>query len=139
MPGPISTSAAGMCMAMPDVCKTPAPPAPPIPIPYPNIAQLPQASGGTLSKKVKILNKPIATQKTEIPMSQGDQAGVGGGVVSGKFGDVCKYTKASGKVIIEGNPAARVLDMTAQNGASANAPGGSQLAPSQAKVIDLSP
>lgn len=28
----------GMTIAFPDVCKTPAPPAPPIPIPYPNIA-----------------------------------------------------------------------------------------------------
>ena len=29
----------GMSIAFPDVCKTPAPPAPPIPIPYPNIGQ----------------------------------------------------------------------------------------------------
>ena len=32
------TKQAGQCLAMPDVCKTPAPPAPPIPTPYPNIA-----------------------------------------------------------------------------------------------------
>ena len=29
----------GLSIAFPDVCKTPAPPAPPIPIPYPNIAK----------------------------------------------------------------------------------------------------
>ena len=139
MPGPITTNAAGMCMAFPDVCKTPMPPAGPVPLPYPNMAQLPSADGGTVSKKVKILNKSIATLKTEIPQSQGDQAGTAGGVVSGTSGDKVKYTKGSGKVIVEGDPAVRVLDTTAHNGASANAPGGVQMAPSQAKVVDLSP
>ena len=138
MPGPLTTNAGGMAMAMPDVCNTPSP-AGPIPIPYPNMAQLASADGGTLSIKVKILNKQAATQKTEIPQTQGDEAGTQGGVASGTSGDVCKYTKGSAKVIIEGNPAVRVLDTTAHNGASANAPAGVQLAPSQAKVVDLSP
>ena len=35
----------GMCFAFPDVCLTPAPPSPPVPIPYPNIAQLADATG----------------------------------------------------------------------------------------------
>jgi len=139
MPGPISTNAGGMCMAFPDVCKTPMPPAGPVPLPYPNIGQLTSADGGTLSTKVKILNKQVATQKTAIPQSQGDQAGSAGGVTSGTVGDKITYTKGSGKVVIEGDPAVRVLDTTAHNGASANAPSGAQLAPSQAKVVDLSP
>ena len=32
------TKQSGQCFGFPDVCKTPAPPAAPIPIPYPNIA-----------------------------------------------------------------------------------------------------
>ena len=35
----VHSGSTGMSIAFPDVCKTPAPPAPPIPIPYPNIAQ----------------------------------------------------------------------------------------------------
>src|SRR4051794_24712236 len=71
----------GMSMAFPDVCNTPAPPAPPIPIPYPNIAQASDTSGGPTS----------VTTDGEMPMvkgakyskSSGDEAGTIGGVVSG--------------------------------------------------------
>jgi superfamily II DNA helicase RecQ len=41
---PASTKGGGVCFAFPDVCLTPAPPAPPIPIPYPNIGQVSSAS-----------------------------------------------------------------------------------------------
>ena len=36
----------GMSMVFPDVCKTPAPPAPPIPIPYPNMGKSADTSQG---------------------------------------------------------------------------------------------
>ena len=39
----------GMSMVFPDVCKTPAPPAPPIPIPYPNIGKASDTTSGTTS------------------------------------------------------------------------------------------
>jgi hypothetical protein len=38
----------GMSMAFPDVCLTPAPPAPPMPIPYPNIAMSSDTAMGHL-------------------------------------------------------------------------------------------
>ena len=39
--------AKGIAFAFPDVCQTPVPGSSPVPIPYPNIAQLDQASGIT--------------------------------------------------------------------------------------------
>jgi molybdopterin-binding protein len=118
------------------VCKTPTPGGP-VPIPYPNIAMLPQASGGTLAGKVKIVGKRAATTKTEISMSSGDEPGTaGGGVVSNRFKGPAKFTKGSSKVKIEGSPAAHLTSIVGQNGVSnANMPMGAQVVPSQAKVL----
>jgi len=132
---PASTKAGGQCLAFPDVCKTPAPPAPPIPIPYPNIAMANQASSGTCTKKVKIQNKAAILKGTEIPSSSGDEAGSIGGVVSNKIKGPCKYKRGSAKVKFEGKAAAYVTCMTGQNGSNANMPAGAQLAPSQTKVL----
>ncbi len=41
----------GMSMVFPDVCKTPAPPAPPVPIPYPNIGKSSDTIAGTTTVK----------------------------------------------------------------------------------------
>lgn len=131
---PASTSAGGMCMGVPDVCKTPAPPAPPIPIPYPNIAQCAMANPGTASTKVMIVNMPALMLNTMISMSSGDEAGVAGGVVSGMNMGPAKFLKGSSKVLVEGKPGAYLTSNLGMNGASPNTMG-TQLAPSQAKVI----
>jgi hypothetical protein len=68
-------------------------------------------------------------------MSQGDEAGTAGGVVSGKNMDKVIFKKGSAKVIIEGKGCAYLTCMTAHNGANANMPAGNQIAPSQAKVL----
>ncbi|HEY4248308.1 MAG TPA: DUF4150 domain-containing protein [Lacunisphaera sp.] len=134
MPGlPASTKGGGMCQGMPDVCKTPAPPAPPVPIPYPNIGQMTMAVKTAL--KVKIVGMPVVIEMSEIPMSQGDEAGVAGGVVSGKNMDKIVVKKGSMKVQVEGKGCAYLTCMTAHNGANANMPAGAQIAPSQAKVL----
>ena len=137
MPGvfPVSTSAGGMAMAMPDVCQTPAPPAGPVPIPYPNMAQLATADASTCSMKVLVESQPVHHVATEIPMSNGDEPGVNGGVVSGSQLGVCKRVQASTKVTVEGNGVVFVGGVTAHNGDTANAPVGNQVAPSQAKVL----
>jgi len=49
---PASTKGGGMCLAFPDVCKTPSPGGP-VPIPYPNTGM---GSGG--SKKTRLGRKP---------------------------------------------------------------------------------
>jgi uncharacterized Zn-binding protein involved in type VI secretion len=133
---PASTNGGGDCFAFPDVCKTPAPPAPPIPIPYPNMAMLNQASSGTLSSKVKIMGKKAATKNTEISMSSGDEAGsAGGGMVSNKFKGPAKFKQGSSKVKIEGHEGAYHGAMIGQNDASNNnMPAGHQVSPSQTKV-----
>lgn len=80
---PISTKAGGVSNAMPDVCKTPAPPAPFIPVPCPNIASFAQANPGTCSKKTKVMKQPVITKATMITMTSGDEAGPMGGMISG--------------------------------------------------------
>jgi len=130
---PASTKAGGQAFAFPDVCKTPAPPAPPIPIPYPNIGMVNQA--GKTSKKVKFVGKEVVTLKSEISRSSGDEAGVAGGVVSGKNMDKILFKMGSSSVLIEGQKCIHLTSMTAHNGASANMPAGVQIAPSQTKVI----
>ena len=133
---PASTKGGGQCMGFPDVCKTPAPPAPFVPIPYPNIAMPTQANGSTVSKKVKIGNKEVCTIKTEISMSSGDEAGTaGGGMVSAKFKGPALYKKGSSKVSAEGSAIVHLTSLIALNGGSnANMPAGQQIAPSQTKV-----
>ena len=132
---PASTNGGGQCAIFPDVCKTPSPGGP-VPIPYPNMAMLTQASGGTCSSKVKIMGKKTVVKGTEITMSSGDEAGTaGGGVVSNKFKGAAKFKKGSSKVKAEGKQVCHVTSMVGQNGGSnANHPAGVQVAPSQTKV-----
>jgi hypothetical protein len=130
-----STRGGGMCLVVPDTCLVPAPPAPPIPTPFPNIAQCTDANPGLCSLKVKIMNMPVILANSMIMMSAGDEAGSAGGVMSGMIKGPCSYKKGSAKVSIEGKPCATLMSLVAQNGASANAPAGMQIAPSQAKVM----
>jgi hypothetical protein len=132
---PLSTKAGGQAFAFPDVCKVPAPPAPPIPTPFPNIAMLDQASGGTCSKKVKVLNQPVITVASEVPRTMGDEVGSLKGLSSGTAMDKAVFKQGVSKVKVEGNDVVNMLKPTAHNGASANAPGGSVIAPSQTKVL----
>lgn len=130
---PVSTKQQGMCLAPVDVCLTPAPPAPPVPIPYPNLAQVPTATGE--SQKVKIMNMGVIVEQAKLPQSQGDEAGVNGGVMSGMNRGEVQWKLFSAKVKVEGKGVAYVTSITAHNGVSANAPGGLQVVPSQAKVL----
>lgn len=132
---PLTTKDGGMCFAFPDVCKTPAPPAPPVPIPYPNMGQVAQADGGTCTSKVKCLNKPLLVKSSTINRSQGDEAGTLGGMVSNVNMDKVAYKDASTKVKAEGTEVVMHLKPTGQNGSNANMPAGTQVAPSQMKVI----
>ncbi|MBN2688565.1 MAG: DUF4150 domain-containing protein [Deltaproteobacteria bacterium] len=126
----------GMCFAFPDVCNTPSP-AGPIPIPYPNICQGATADSSTVAQKVYIDGMQACTIKTKTPMSNGDEAGVSGGIVSGKNMDEGQFTQGSTKVYVEGSPAVRLTSPTKQNGSSSNAVGAA-IAPSQVKVMILS-
>ncbi len=129
----------GMNMAMPDVCKTPAPPPPVgpgmIPIPYPNIANLPMAIPPTACLKVLISGGFAHNLMTTTPISNGDEAGVLGGIASQVFIGPSKHLLGSFSVLYGGMPATRsLMDMTGQNGMALNAVG-STIVPSQFKVM----
>jgi hypothetical protein len=122
-----------MCTATaPDVCKTPAPPAPFVPTPYPNTAQCVQMT--EFSGKVKIVSRNAVHKSSKIPMSMGDQPGVIGGVVSGVVMNQVKYLQGSSKVKVEGKPFVFHTAQTGHNGSSTNIIG-LQSAPSQVKVL----
>jgi len=129
-------SVGGMDFGMPDVCLTPAPPAPPVPVPYPNTAQLMMAVPPSTSLKHLIMFAPAHNMGTTIPMSMGDNAGVSGGVASGTFMGPARNVKGSMKVFTGGQPITRALDPTVQN--QTNCPGGMTLMPSQFKVMIMS-
>jgi hypothetical protein len=133
---PASTKGGGQCLGFPDVCKVPAPPAPFVPVPFPNMGMPNQASGGTVSKKVKIDGKETIVKGTEIPVSSGDEAGTaGGGMISAKIKGVVLYKMGSSRVKCEGKQLCHLTSMTAHNGGNnANFPPGAQIAPSQTKV-----
>ena len=131
---PASSKGGGQAFAFPDVCKTPAPPAPaPVPMPYPNTGMLMQASKE--STKVKFSGKGAATKKTEIPRSMGDEPGVAGGLVSGTNMHKVQFKAGSTTVTVEGQPVQYLSVMTGHNGTNANMPAGTQVAPSQTKVL----
>ncbi|MBN1850085.1 MAG: DUF4150 domain-containing protein [Deltaproteobacteria bacterium] len=131
---PASTTQGGNCMAMPpDVCLVPAPPLPPIPTPFPNTAMLNQATN--TSMKVMIINKPVVTLKSKIPKTMGDEAGVAGGVASGMNMGPASFKIGGTKVKVEGQPCVHLTSMSGHNGINANAPAGTQVSPSQTKVI----
>src|SRR6201988_1694270 len=64
----------GITQAFPDVCKTPAPPAPPIPVPYPNIAQSSDTAQGPSAVKCEC--NPGCVKDSNLKVSSGDEAGM---------------------------------------------------------------
>jgi hypothetical protein len=132
---PAATNGGGQAFAFPDVCKVPAPPAPPIPTPFPNIGMLTQCKGSSCSSKVKIVNKKTVTVKSEIARTSGDEAGTLKGLVSSTNMDKAAFKQGVSKVKVEGDDIVNHLKPTGHNGSNANAPPGTHVAPSQSKVI----
>ncbi|HZE99414.1 MAG TPA: PAAR-like domain-containing protein [Planctomycetota bacterium] len=132
---PASTKGGGMTATTGplDVCKVPAPPAPPVPTPFPNMSSVSNA-GGTASK-TKFDGSAVVTLKSEMSSSNGDEAGVLGGMVSNRNMDKVSFKNGSSKVIVEGEKCVHIGSMTGHNGSNANVPAGAQVAPSQVKVL----
>jgi hypothetical protein len=65
----------------------------------------------------------------------GDEAGTLGGLVSGMNMGEVQFKQGSTKVKVEGQPCIHLTSMTSHNGTNANMPAGTQIAPSQTKVI----
>ncbi|WP_296223979.1 DUF4150 domain-containing protein [Ralstonia sp. UBA689] len=127
------TKQAGQCMGVPDVCLTPAPPGPPVPTPYPNIAM--PMMGNPATTKVLVCGMPALTKASTISISNGDEAGANGGTASGTVMGTVEFTMSSQKVKFEGNFAVRLSDSTKHNGGNAV---GAVLVPSQSVVMVMS-
>ena len=110
----VHKSSSGISIAFPDVCKTPAPPAPFVPIPYPNIAKSSDTAKGT--KKVKCDGNPICTKDSNFSMSTGDEAGsAGGGMISSKIKGKAEFVNFSFDVKVEGKNVCRAFDLMLHN------------------------
>jgi len=109
----VHKSSSGVTIAFPDVCKTPAPPAGPIPIPYPNIAQSSDTAKGT--KKVKCDGNPVCVKDSNFKMSTGDEAGSAGGLMSSKTKGKAEFILYSFDVKFEGKNVPRAFDLMLHN------------------------
>src|SRR6185312_16860891 len=109
----VHADSSGISTAMPDVCLTPAPPAPPIPTPYPNVAQSSDTASGT--KNVKCDGNSICTKDSNFSTSTGDEAGSVGGVASGTTKGKAEFVNFSFDVRAEGSNVARAMDLMLHN------------------------
>jgi len=101
---------------LPDVCKTPSPGGP-VPVPYPNIANSITLSGGTTTVKG---DKAMAANKgSKFALSNGDNAGVTGGVKSSTFMKEATWILYSFDVKMDGKSVARLTDKMFHNAENA--------------------
>lgn len=103
----------GMTIIFPDVCLTPAPPAPPVPVPYPNIAM--SSDAASTAKNVKADGNPLCHSDSNFSRSSGDEAGTVGGVASGVNMSKAEFISYSFDVKVEGKNCARALDLMLHN------------------------
>ena len=116
---PIATiKSGGICFAFPDVCRTP-PPAPGVPIPYPNTGKMEEATEVTTT--VNAGGNSIITEASQIPITMGDEAGTGGAVKpgAGPTKGKVEFKTFSGTVKAQGNRVVRMFDSTTQNNGNA--------------------
>lgn len=125
----------GQCLAFPDTCNTPTPVGP-VPVPYPNTSMGNSANPGLCAKAVLFDFMPALNLSSMIPLSNGDEGGVAGGLVSGMFIGPTTFTMGSTAVFVEGQPAVYLSSPTSQNGSMPNAVG-ANISPSQTKVMVL--
>lgn len=107
----------GVCFAFPDVLMTPVPGSSPVPIPYPNIAQLSDAK--KTSPDVTAGGKEVVIVTSEIENSSGGEAGTDGAASGGAQNAACTFVSGSGTVTVNGEQVVRLGDPTEQNDGNA--------------------
>jgi uncharacterized Zn-binding protein involved in type VI secretion len=118
-----TNSPSGAGTGFPDVCKTVVGPAV-VPIPYPNEVDFSDADPGLLADTVLVSGFPAATMATIIMLSQGDDTGELGGLVSEEVMGPAMPLLGSTSVLMEGIPAAYMGSMLGMNGTPVlNCPG----------------
>ncbi|MCA9649184.1 MAG: DUF4150 domain-containing protein [Myxococcales bacterium] len=123
----------GLDLGFPDVCLTPTP-ASPVPIPYPNLALGPM--GVPAAYNVLFMGTPAHNLATTIPLTNGDNGGVAGGVAAGTVMGPARHLTGAFTCLVGGLPTTRMTSVALQN--TTNCPG-VRLAPSQVKVLVLAP
>lgn len=103
----------GVTTAFPDVCLTPAPPGPPVPVPYPNVAMSTDTANG--ASTVRADGNPICVSDSNFSRSTGDEAGTNFGVASGRNMGKAEFVSYSFDVKAEGKGVARQLDLMLHN------------------------
>lgn len=121
----------GMNFGFPDVCLTPPVLAP---IPYPNTAFGPL--GFPAAYNVLFMATPAHNLLTTIPISVGDQPGIGLGVASHTVMGPSRHVTAAFTCLVGGLPATRMTSISLHN--TFNCPG-MRILPSQLKVLVLAP
>ncbi len=105
----------GKAMAtIPDVCKIPAPPGGPIPIPFPNISESKDLDMGSITVKADGGNS-ICVLGSKFTTSKGDDGGILGGIVSGTTNGEAMCITFSPDVTVEGRPVCRKTDKMLMN------------------------
>src|SRR5678815_1981723 len=103
-------------------------------MPYPNVAAGPMAVGAAY--KVLFGGTPAHGLSTVVPLTNGDNAGVGRGVMSGMVMGQSQHVTGATTVLVGGSCATRQSSVTKQNGTNC---AGVRLVPSQLKVLLLAP
>jgi len=109
----------GKSTAFPDVnlCP-PAPPAGPVPVPLPNVAQAADLAGG--AETVTVGGNPVGKKSSYLARSTGNAVArsTGGGVVTHVVEGQARFVSHSMTVMIEGEPVPRHLDLMTHNHAA---------------------
>lgn len=103
----------GVTIVFPDVCKTPAPPAPAIPVPYPNVARSTHAT--KTATTVQADGYPLCTKDSVFRLSTGDEAGSLLGVASSTVRGKAQFVNYALDVQAQGKPIPRALDLMLHN------------------------
>ena len=98
----------GTSIVFPDVCKTPAPPGAPVPVPYSNIGRSSDTTAGPTTVKTDGMMPMVKGSK--YMRSSGDEPGIAGGVVSNVNMSECEFMLYSFDVKFEGRNACRMGD-----------------------------
>jgi hypothetical protein len=125
-----TTQMMGLDLGIPDVCKLPTL----VPVPFPNLA-LPEMAVGAAYHILNVC-APAHTLTTTVPITQGDDAGLLGGLVSQTDMAPSRRVTGSFTVLYDGMPATRLTSIGIQN--TINCPG-TTLVPSQLTVLVLAP
>src|SRR5690606_15113036 len=113
--------AKGIAFAFPNICRTTVPGAGTVPIPYPNIAQLADASPVSDSNgELLVRGSKVLVSDSEVTSSTGDEpADPSSGVTFPARSGACSMTQYSQSVFYHGKGIVRFGDQTSQNGGNA--------------------